>query len=76
MENQLKKLERIDSIYFRGKGHFEDDGAQNWLVLQPIDRYFKTVSSSNSNILSWKSKDCPRKVLSLLLHLIKFLILR
>ena len=29
VENQLKKLETFDSIYFRGKSHFEDDGTQN-----------------------------------------------
>ena len=52
----MKKLETFDSIYFRGKSHFEDDGTQNWLVFQPIQRYFKTVSANDSNILSWKSK--------------------
>ena len=36
--------------------HFEDYGTQNWLVFQPIHRYFKTTSANNSNILSWKSK--------------------
>ena len=36
VENQLKKLETFDSIYFCGKSHFEDDGAQNYLVFQPI----------------------------------------
>ena len=41
---------------FRGKNHFEDDGTQNWLVFQPIQKYFKTVSTTDSNILSWKSK--------------------
>ena len=29
---------------------------QNWLVFQPIQRFFKTVSANNSTILSWKSK--------------------
>ena len=52
----MKKLKTFDSIYFRGKSHFEDDGAQNWLVFQPIKRYFKTASAYDSNILSWKSK--------------------
>ena len=38
IENELKKLKTFDSIYFRGKSHFEyDDGAQNWLVFQPIE---------------------------------------
>ena len=55
----MKKLKTFDSIYFRGKSHFEDDGTQNWLVFQPIQRNFKTASANNSNILSWKSKGLP-----------------
>ena len=56
IENEFKKLQAFDSIYFCGKSHFEDDGTQNWLVFQPIQRYFKTASANDSNILSWKSK--------------------
>ena len=56
VENELKKLETFDSIYFRGKSHFEDDGTQNYLVFQTVSRYFKTVSANDSNILSQKSK--------------------
>ena len=52
----MKKIETFDSSYFRGKNLFEDDGAQNYLVFQPIHRHFKTASPNNSNILSWKSK--------------------
>ena len=32
VENELEKLETFDSIYFRGKSHFEDDGTENYLV--------------------------------------------
>ena len=32
VENEFKKLETFDSIYFRSKSHFEDDGTQNYLV--------------------------------------------
>ena len=56
VENQLKKLETFDSIYFRDKSHFEDDGTQNCLVFQTTQRCFKTVSNNNDHILSWKSK--------------------
>ena len=38
--NEFKKLQTFDSIYFRGKCHFEEDGAQNYLVFQPMHRYF------------------------------------
>ena len=56
VENKFKKLETFDSIYFRGKSHFEDDSTQNYLVFQAGSRYFKTVSANDTNILSWKSK--------------------
>ena len=52
----LKQLETFDSIYFRGKSHFEDNDSQNYLVFQTAYRYFKTVGINDSNILSWKSK--------------------
>ena len=52
----MKKLKAFDSVYFRGKSYFEDDDGQNWLVLQTVQRYFKTVSANDSNISSWKSK--------------------
>ena len=32
VENELKRLKIFDSIYFRGKSHFEEDGTQNYLV--------------------------------------------
>ena len=51
VENELKKLETFDSIYFRGKSHFEDDGNQNYLAFQAAYRYFKTVNTNDSNIL-------------------------
>ena len=56
VENVLKKLETLDSIYFHGESHFKDDGTQNYLVFQMVYRYFKTVSANDSNTLSWKSK--------------------
>ena len=57
----MKKLKTFDSIYFCGKSHLEDDVAQNWLVFQPIQRYFKTASANDSNILAWKSKGLPNE---------------
>ena len=56
IEIELKKLQTFDSIYFRGKSHFQDDGTHNWLVFQPIQKYFNTVRANNTNIFSWKSK--------------------
>ena len=42
-ENELKKLKIFASSYVIGKGHFEEDGTQNYLVFQPMYRYFNRV---------------------------------
>ena len=42
IENELKKLKTYDLGYFIGKSHFDDDGAQNYLIFQPILKYFNT----------------------------------
>ena len=49
IENKLTKLQKFDSIYFRVKSHFEEDGTQNYLVFQPMCRYFKRVSGVGSD---------------------------
>ena len=38
------------------KSHFKDDDAQNYLVFQTTQRYFKRVSNTDDHILSRKSK--------------------
>ena len=55
VENELKKLKTFDSSYFIGKSHFEEDGTQNYLVFQPINKYFKVITNTDY-ISSWKSK--------------------
>ena len=39
-QDKITKLQAFDSSYFLGKGHFGDDGTQNYLVFQPMYRYF------------------------------------
>ena len=56
LENELKKLQKFDAAYFRGKSHFEEDGTQNYLVFQPVYRYFKRIAGSGNYIYFWKSK--------------------
>ena len=58
VENELKKLKTFDSSYFIGKSHFEEDGTQNYLVFQPMYRYFKIIAAvgNGSYIYHWKSK--------------------
>ena len=41
VENELKKLNIFDLSYFIGKSQFEEDGTQNYLVFQPLNKYFK-----------------------------------
>ena len=53
VENELKKLEKCDTAYFRGKNYFEEDGTQNYLVFQPVCIYFEKTGDKFS---SWKSK--------------------
>ena len=54
----IKKLQTFDSIYFRGKSHFEEDGTQNYLVFQRMYRYSKRVvhAGYGNYIYFWKSK--------------------
>ena len=67
VENELNKLKTFDSSYFIGKSHFDEDGTQNYLVFQPLNKYFKLITNTLS-ILSWQSKDYLLKTLTLLLR--------
>ena len=63
VENELKKLQKFDSSYFRGKSRFEKDGAQKYLVFQSMYRYFKRIADVGSGyyICFWKSKELSDK---------------
>ena len=41
--------------YFIGKSHFEKSSTQNYLVFQPLFRYFK-LNAKTATISSWKFK--------------------
>ena len=57
VENELNKLKTFDSGYFIGKSHFEEDGVQNYLVFQPLNKYFKVITNASTKyISSWQSK--------------------
>ena len=55
IENKFKKLKTFDLRYFIGKSHFEEDGTQNYLVFQPLNKYFKVIANTQY-ILTWESK--------------------
>ena len=67
VENELKKLEKFDAAYFRGKRYFDrDDRSQSSLVFQVEEKYFKNNSGSNSSkITIWKSKGLSSQSLNL-----------
>ena len=51
----MKNLKTFDSSYFIDKSHFEEDGKQNCLVFQPLNKSFKVVGNTDYVSL-WKSK--------------------
>ena len=53
VENEIKKLNNFDAAYFRGKNYFDNDGTQNYLVFQPVHKYFELNSGKVS---LWVSK--------------------
>ena len=46
IENEFKKLKTFDASYCIGKSHFEEDGTQNYLVFQPINRHIKLIANT------------------------------
>ena len=57
VQNELNKLKAFDSSYYHGKNYFDEDGALNYLVFQPINKYFKVITTNATNyVSSWKSK--------------------
>ena len=47
VKNELNKLKTFDFGYFIEKSDFEEDGVQNYLVFQPVYRYFKFIANTN-----------------------------
>ena len=56
VENELNQLKTFDSGYYIGKSHFDnEDGTQNYLVFQLLNKYFKLITNTHYVSL-WKSK--------------------
>ena len=53
--NELKKLKTFDWSYFIGRSHFEEDGTQNYLVFQQLNKHFKVITNTDY-VSSWRSK--------------------
>ena len=55
VKNEFNKLKTFDLSYFKGKIHFQEDDTQNYLVFQPMYRYFRLIDNKKY-ISEWKSK--------------------
>ena len=54
LENEIKKLEKVDAAYFTGKNYFTvEDGTQNDLVFQVSQKYFDSTWVQEG---FWRSK--------------------
>ena len=64
-KDTINDLEGVAS-YFRRKNHFNsDNGTQNYLVFQPMYKYFKTsVKCSTTYVSSWESKGLSNEKIS------------
>ena len=62
VENELKKLQTFDLSYFIGKSYFENDGAQHYLVFQPIDSYLK-FNPKTGLLSEWRFKGLSDKII-------------
>ena len=56
VENELKKLKTFDLSCYIGKSYFEEDCTPNYLIFQPLHKYFKVNYSNRYYVLSWISK--------------------
>ena len=65
IETELKKINNFDTPYFRSKNYFDDDGTQNYLVFQPVYKYFDAVGFE---IVSWKSKGLFNEEISFVMN--------
>ena len=58
----MNKLKKLDSNYFISKNYFENDGTQNNLVFQPIDKCLK-FNPKTGLLSEWKSKGLSDKII-------------
>ena len=56
VENELNQLKTLDLSYYNGKSYFEEDGTPNYLIFQPLNKYFKVGDGNLYYVLSWTSK--------------------
>ena len=67
VKDKLDKLKTFDLSDFIGKSNFDEDGTQNYLVFQPMYRYFKLITNNHHLFYHGNLKDYLMKILVLLL---------
>ena len=60
----MNKLKTFDLNYFIGKNYFENDGMQNYLVFQPMDKYLK-FNAKTGLLSEWESKGLSDEIIKL-----------
>lgn len=58
ISEKIRKIQTFGSIYVFGTSHFENDGAQYYLMFQPVLKNFKTPTVSGK-LVTWISKGFP-----------------
>ena len=51
----MNKLQTFDTSYYDGKSYFEESEKPNYLIFQPLSKYFKLIDNTKY-ISSWESK--------------------
>ena len=69
-ENEFKKLKTFDSSYFIGKSLFQEDGTQNYLVFQLLNKYFEVIANTDM----FHHGNLKNYLLKLLRHLLRLII--
>ena len=65
VQNELNQLKTFDSSYYNGKSYFEEDGTPNYLIFQPLNKYFKLGDGNLYYVLSWTSKELSNESIKL-----------
>ena len=64
VKNELNKLKLFDSSYYNDKSYFEEGGKPNYLIFQPLSKYFKLIDNTKY-ISSWESKGLYNEAITL-----------
>ena len=51
----MNKLQTFDTSYYDGKSYFEESEKPNYLIFQPLSKYFELIDNAKY-ISSWESK--------------------